>query len=102
MMLSDCPSGPWRDDVRVVCETFDAFELVVRPDGCCHYRAEGRPLQTDREPGSRPRVAGGHGIGNAESWTLTAEGLTSCQHPGEVRVLCRNLPAMLSHMRVLQ
>ena len=38
----------------------------------------------DREPGAQLRIAGGHGIGNAESWTLMSEGLMSCQHPGEV------------------
>ena len=54
------------------------------PKAGLRCRAEGRPLQADRETGCRPRVAGGHGIGNAESWTLTTEGLISCQHPGEV------------------
>jgi hypothetical protein len=50
--------------------------------------AEGRPLQASREAGAAPRISGGHSFGHAESWTLTAEGLMSCQHPGEVRARC--------------
>ena len=35
--------------------------------------------------GTQPRVSGGHSFGHAESWTLTSEGLVSCQHLTEVR-----------------